>query len=261
MNTPILTLAQSARLHDLQINPAKVPLRKDPNGTLELVHVEGTDIRFYHIDPAGNVLYETLNDLGDGWSYFRLDQEEMGWTEIEDPIFDAEVVEEDREIEDLDPWTLDLPATLEVEYRYHDEVDEHISHVFVRSGYELLSSHPALPDDEILFHFSTRRSLLKAMKPDTFNGFDFQITRILGRVDPEEVEREAGEGAKCGCTNDANCCADGGERHCEWCHPHEHEELPEGAQRHDFTVNMLCRNCRFLAQDCCESASACTPTR
>lgn len=41
---------------------------------------------------------------------------------------------------------------------------------------------------------------------------------------------------------------------CEYCVPHEHD-VAERA--HDFTANMLCRECGLLAQDCCEAVTNC----
>lgn len=41
---------------------------------------------------------------------------------------------------------------------------------------------------------------------------------------------------------------------CEWCEPHSHEPP---SRSHSFTPNMLCTDCKLLAQDCCDAASEC----
>ncbi len=70
----------------------------------------------------------------------------------------------------------------------------------------------------------------------------------IQRMNLEQVAQEAED--RCECGN----LAEDGSAYCEWCEPHEHEEVK---YRHDFNQNMICGTCRLLAQDCCEAASEC----
>lgn len=56
----------------------------------------------------------------------------------------------------------------------------------------------------------------------------------------------------CECGN----AAEAGLETCEYCTPHDHDHEPT-SRDHAFGVNMLCRDCGLLAQDCCEVASQC----